>query len=103
MENDMKLIVTGQKGKDAVVKECIEEMKKIFLQVNSKREVMKQFLKEKVKHLAPDQPVAPVLNENRGGSGSPIEDIRSKLERTEFMKCPQCKNSGLKLKQAKTG
>lgn len=45
MENDMKLIACGKKPKEVVLKECISEMKKIFIKVFDNSLQMRDFLK----------------------------------------------------------
>jgi len=44
MENDMKLIGQGSKSKDIVLRECIQEMQRIFHRVQENVTQMREFL-----------------------------------------------------------
>jgi DNA topoisomerase-3 len=46
MEKEMKMIAEGNRKKNEVLKECLQEMEKVFSQVTSKQEKMKGFLKQ---------------------------------------------------------
>ena len=46
MENDMKLIGQGVKAKDAVLRECLNEMNRIFKRVHENVGTMRNYLIE---------------------------------------------------------
>ena len=56
MENDMKLIAQGGKTKDVVLRECIQEMHRIFHRVQENLGKMREFLVERMRQTGGRQP-----------------------------------------------
>lgn len=96
MENDMKLIAQGAKTKDVVLRDCINEMNRIFKRVHENVGTMRHQLLESMKKNGGTTSAAPVINQQpevAGVSGSNEErktmNVPSIAQgNTEFCTCP---------------
>ena len=79
MENDMKLIGQGSKSRDIVLRECIQEMQRIFHRVQENVTQMREFLVQKMRQTGGRQPQlaldagAPHDYPGGGGGGGAVE------------------------------